>query len=156
MALIIPIETSTLFSVWKGRFNQVLLSLGDLALLSTTDKSSLVAAITEVNDVVANAVTSFKATETESGESWLGDEVIYQRVYSIAALPNSAALVTVLNITGITKVLSANGSVDQGSNLVKMVPCAGIEVEADLTNLTITTDSDLSAQSAHVIIKYLK
>lgn len=136
-------------------------NVGDLSLLNTINKSSIVSAI---NEIVDKSV--FSTVEKIIGK-WIDGKLIYRKVVNFGALPNTSEKNVPHNISNFNFATKIDGIAYNSDGRTFPLPAVSfgissgnitpsIYVFADRTNITIGTGVDRSAYNGYVIIEYTK
>ena len=104
------VATSSTLEGFRTTFNSLGTDVGDLASLGTTDKSSIVAAVNEINTSVT---TAFKIKDSSSTQQTIntGDVLNFAGSTNITATVSSADTVTFAlasSISGLSNITSSN------------------------------------------------
>jgi len=104
------VATSSTLEGFRTTFNSLGTDVGDLASLGTTDKSSIVAAVNEINTSVT---TAFKIKDSSSTQQTIntGDVLNFAGTTNITATVSSADTVTFAlasSISGLSNITSSN------------------------------------------------
>lgn len=137
--------------------------MGDLANLTTTEKSSLVGALNE-SKATATTQVSFDTTEQEIG-TYLGVK-FYRKVYDVGSLPNNTSKDTITDLPTSYKIVNVYGNATS-SNAVLPIPATNpasnaysIAVtmlqEGGYWKIVMSTGIDRSAFTGYVVLEYTK
>ena len=104
------VATSSTLEGFRTTFNSLGTDVGDLASLGTTDKSSIVAAVNEINTSVT---TAFKIKDSSSTQQTInsGDVLNFAGSTNVTATVSSADTVTFAlasSISGLSNITSSN------------------------------------------------
>ena len=104
------VATSSTLEGFRTTFNSLGTDVGDLASLGTTDKTSIVAAVNEINTSVT---TAFKIKDSSSTQQTInsGDVLNFAGSTNITATVSSADTVTFAlasSISGLSNITSSN------------------------------------------------
>jgi len=104
------VATSSTLEGFRTTFNSLGTDVGDLASLGTTDKTSIVAAVNEINTSVT---TAFKIKDSSSTQQTInsGDVLNFAGTTNITATVSSADTVTFAlasSISGLSNITSSN------------------------------------------------
>ena len=113
------------------------------------------AELEELDDKI-EALGSYLATETDTGQTFLGAKV-YRKVFAIAAYPNNTTLYIDHGITNLGVVLDLYGSaVDSEGSGITVEYRNTLYLRYTLTQIGIASTSDYSGYSGYVVIEYTK
>lgn len=138
--------------------------LGNLNSLTTTAKTSAVAAINEVNNN-ARFNIDYSTTEVDTGARWVNDKKIYKTTYYISALPNATSATYDPGITNVDFVIKVEGIATRPSDHATFPLPFAYPTAANCISLTyikntgliqIGTGQDRSTMDAYVTIYYTK
>lgn len=133
-------------------------NVGDINNLTTTNKSSVVSAINEIN---ARA-EEYSTTETATNAKWINGKTIYRKVIDFGSLPNATTKSVGHDISNLETMITLRG-IAYSSNESLPIPfshvssmAAQVQIYVSGSNIIIATGSDRSSQSAYVILEYTK
>ena len=143
--------------------NYVDTNVGDLTTLTTTAKTSAVAAINEVN---AKVLTTYSTTEQVVG-TWINGKPLYEKILDLGALPNNTSKQE--NIAGGAKVMTISVEAymypdanSPWSAYARAIPYQSL-TNSDAIGLYyseyvvgVTTNYDATAFNAYVKVRYWK
>lgn len=130
---------------------------GDLTTLTTTDQTSVVGAINEVNSKF-----NYSTTETIIG-TWNGS-TLYRKVINTGQLPNNNQKLIAHNISNLSRTVRLHGFAYRSTDKISFpLPYASgnsaqvITVYSDDTNITIITGQDRSnIAESYITLEYTK
>lgn len=141
----------------------MLLEVGELSNLETTNKSNIVNSINEVNNIATNNAKDniYSLNETDTGKKWIDGKPIYRKIYYVPSLPNAGSLYFDSGITNLGYVFNVYGMASTKVPLNAARPdnreleiSAWYDTGAD--KMRIATGIDRTSVSAYVIIEYTK
>lgn len=127
--------------------------IGTIDTLTTTNKTSLVSALNEVNAKEDYIILSERDTETK----WVDSSNIYKTTISVGALPNNSSQMFTTG-AGVKEVVRLEIIAHDANNgvFVHIPDGVGATASAQGGNVTITTTADYSGYSAYITIWYTK
>jgi hypothetical protein len=135
-------------------------------LVGATIKDLSVTAAKLATDSVTAVKTDFggdfTTSEVNTGFTWVDGKTIYKKTINMGSLPNNTQKNVAHGITGITKVLSIEGSYTNGTitfpaNRPDTTGTTGvINTFINGADITVVTGVDRTAFSGHVTLTYVK
>ena len=106
------------------------------------------------------ALQIYDDAETDTGKKWIDGKTIYRKIISIDALPNTTYQSYAHNISNIDTIIDFYGITKiTNDNAARKIGYSGSGINGfivSLSNVNITTNSDMSGFSAYVFIEYTK
>lgn len=106
-------------------------------------------------DAIIVGRTFDSSAEWDTGKTWTDGSAIWATYVDFGALPNTASKNVAHSLSGISVFVGARG-LASSSGTYHPIPNDGTLLRVDSTNVTITTDSDLSSYSGWVVVEYTK
>ena len=106
----------------------------------------------------------FSATETDTGMRWIDGSIIYRKVVTISAYPNTTTTTTAHGISGLGLVIKAWANADDGTDQISVMTTSAqkgaaspsVTITYDNTNITIKTNWNMAGFAGFVIMEYTK
>ena len=124
------------------------------------DTQALVRALETLRTRVTNAIdiiivgrTFSNSTAWDTAKTWTDGKVIWAKYVNFGALPNTTSKNVAHSIGSISAVVGVFGMA-VSSGTYHPIPNDGTLLRVDGTNVTVTTDSDLSAYSGWIVVEY--
>lgn len=104
---------------------------------------------------------NFTTSEVDTGFTWVDGKTIYKKTIDIGSLPNNSTKNVAHGITGLTKVLSVDGTYSNGTitfpvNRPDPASTGVIYTFINGANITVGTSVDRTTFSGHVTLTYVK
>ena len=149
----------------------MLLEVGELSNLETTNKSNIVNSINEVNSIATNNAKDniYSLSETDTGKIWIDGKPIYRKVIDFGTLPNAGVKYANLGIENLERIIFWQGLVFESSTgnyfplpnattagspyLIDIVVASG---DGYTQALRIRTQNDRTGFTAYIIVEYTK
>lgn len=118
--------------------------------------------LNEMQDILnANILDVYSESELKTNKIWINDKPIYRKVFVLNSLPNTSTYSIDISSLNIESIVSINGFTNTGlvfnGNRTSSTT-SQIDLYADITrnNIDVTTYSDRSNLSGHIILEYTK
>lgn len=141
----------------------MLLEVGKLSNLETTNKSNIVNSINEVNNIATNNAKDniYSLNEIDTGKTWIDGKPIYRKTLFISALPNATTILYDTTVTNLREFIYLYGRASGGLIINGARPdSSSLEIGAwyDETQdkIRVATGIDRSNMSAYITILYTK
>lgn len=106
-------------------------------------------------------VTSFSASEQDSGRRWIDGSTIYFKYVDCGTLPNATTKSVAHGITNLDLVIEAKGMADDGTDQTPIpvddaIAANHLTLVVDATNVNLDSNKNYSSYTGFVILYYLK
>ena len=134
--------------------------IGDVTLLDTTDKTSVVNAINELKDGEI-----YSTSEVKTNKVWIDNKPIYRKVINFGALSSSASTLSVSHNINYDKIVNLYGICSDSNGTTMHIPHVGttnmasgisISLRSTSSSIQIYTSGNGSSYNAYIIIEYTK
>lgn len=151
-------EDETIIATYNLTEYDVNSAIGTLSSLTTTNKTSLVSAINEVNNKKINIITG---TEYATSE-YIDDKQVYRKRINIGALPNATSKTVEHGLSNIRFVKMPQGYATNSNGLCLALPFSNptstnnVSLSVNSSNILISAGTDRSNYSGYVELYYTK
>jgi hypothetical protein len=113
-------------------------------------------------DDPAAGVVDFELTEVDTGRLWIDGDPVYETVIAFAAGPNNEQITGAHGVVALRTIISLTGILEAG-DVHRSLPNAdtsdvgeSIDLAGGLTVIWLTSASNYSTYSGHVIMQYTR